>query len=161
LAAAVNGIASKVQGNTRRTFARVRYRGQGHELEIPLGSHRQPESAAPTDGAEDGHSIAQRFAAAHQARYGFALPAEVEVVALRHEAGEPARAASFVRDPAAAPYDATHRVDAGGPADGIVVRGPATIALPDATLFVAAGWRAAALLIGGWRLTRDAAGTAR
>lgn len=158
LAAAVKGIASKVQGTTRRTVARVRYRGQGHELEIPLVS--PPEAATPSAGAEDGHSIARRFAAAHQARYGFALPAEAEVVALRHEAGEPARAARFVRDPAAAPYNAAHRVDAGGPAPGIVVSGPTTIALPDATLFVAEGWHAAALPIGGWRLTRTATRTA-
>ncbi len=144
----VDGIAHKVQGGTRRTFARVRYLGQGHELEIPL-----------TEG-EDGQSIALRFAVAHRARYGFTLPTEVEVVALRHEAGEPARAAHFARDTAAAPFDAEHRIDAGGPAEGIGISGPMTIALPDATLFVAEGWRAEALPIGGWRLSRDSSGSA-
>jgi hypothetical protein len=34
--------------------------------------------------------------------------------------------------------------------------GPAVIALPDATLLVAAGWTARALPIGGWLLERDA-----
>lgn len=152
-------MAQKVQGRTRRTWARVRYRGQGHELEVPLAA--APSSAAAQEDPEDGRSIAQRFAAAHQARYGFTLPAEAEVVALRHEAGEPARVARFVRDVAAPPYDVAQRVDTGGPADGIRALGPTTIALPDATLFVDVGWRADALAIGGWRLTRVSTGVAR
>jgi N-methylhydantoinase A len=149
LADAVSALASRVEGSTRRTLARVRYRGQGHELEIPLLN----------DGrAEDGRSIAERFAAAHAERYGFTLPAEAEVVALRHEAGEPARVAQFARDASRPAYDALERVDAGGLAEGVHAVGPTTIALPDATLFVADGWRAEALGIGGWRLTRTAAG---
>lgn len=155
---AEDAMARKVQGSTRRTWARVRYRGQGHELEVPLAT--ASTSAAALGEPENGLSIAQRFAAAHHARYGFTLPAGAEVVGLRHEAGEAARVARFVRDPAAPPYDATHRVDAGGPADGISAVGPTTIALPDATLFVAGGWRAEALSIGGWRLTRVASGAA-
>jgi N-methylhydantoinase A len=104
----------------------MRYRGQGHELEIPVVAQ------------DDGEALAARFAAAHAARYGFTLPAAAEVVALRHEAGEPARTPRFQREVAAAP-----------------VQGPATLALPDATLFVAEGWTATPLEIGGWMLTRD------
>jgi N-methylhydantoinase A/oxoprolinase/acetone carboxylase beta subunit len=151
LAEAVKALASKVEGSTRRTLARVRYRGQGHELEIPLAEERS---------GEDGRSIAERFAAAHGERYGFTLPADAEVVALRHEAGEPARMAHFARDASRPAYDARQRVDAGGLADGVHAEGPTTIALPDATLFVADGWRAEALGIGGWRLTRVAKGAA-
>lgn len=36
----------------------------------------------------------------------------------------------------------------------MIVIGPQAIALPDATLWVAEGWRADALETGGWRLTR-------
>lgn len=125
LRAAVAAMAAKVQGSTRRTLARMRYRGQGHELEIAVGD------------ADDGASLAQRFAVAHAARYGFTLPADAEVVALRHEAGEPARAAKFTGD-----------------ATRVTERGPATIALPDATLYVADGWHAESLPTGGWKLTR-------
>src|SRR5690606_37880104 len=95
--------------------------------------------------ADDGPSLAARFAAAHAARYGFTLPADAEIVALRHESGAPARAVHFAHD-------------ANSPAPGTRIAGPATIALPDATLFVAEGWQAEALPIGGWML--EAAPTA-
>ncbi|MBX3133458.1 MAG: hydantoinase/oxoprolinase family protein [Gemmatimonadaceae bacterium] len=123
-----------------RSFARVRYRGQGHELEVPVLT------------GDDGVAVAQRFAQVHQSRYGFTLDVPVEMVALRHELGEPARQATLARDPDRAGYNAEERVDDGGPAVGAVLEGPATIALPDATLFVAAGWKAEAMEIGGWRL---------
>ena len=51
--------------------ARVRYAGQGHELDI---------SCAPGD---DGAALAVRFGAAHAGRYGFTLARPVEVVAIR------------------------------------------------------------------------------
>jgi len=136
-------LESRVSGSARRTLARVRYVGQGHELEIPL-----------VDGVDDGQAIAARFASAHEQRYGFQLPADAEIVALRHEAGEPAREAAFRRDADAPQFDATTMIDAGGLADGIALNGSTTIALPDATMFVADGWRAEPLAIGGWRLSR-------
>lgn len=135
-------LAAKVEGSERRTFARMRYKGQGHELDVPLHA------------LDSGPSLAARFAALHGARYGFTLPTDAEVVALRHEAGEPAREAQFVRDPSRPSYDGATHTDAGGPARGVIVIGPQAIALPDATLWVAAGWRADALDTGGWRLTR-------
>ncbi len=137
-------MEARLRGSQRRTLARVRYVGQGHELEIRV----DPAS-------DDGASVAARFAEAHVARYGFLLPAEAEVVALRHEAGEPAREAAFRRSPELAAFDSAKQLDSGGPADGVSVAGPAAIALPDATLFVAEGWRAEALAIGGWRLIRS------
>ncbi len=51
--------------------ARVRYAGQGHELDI---------ACVPGD---DGAAIASRFAAMHATRYGFTLERPVEVVAAR------------------------------------------------------------------------------
>lgn len=125
---------------TRRTLARMRYRGQGHELEIPLYAGSTAREVSGGAGiSDDGPALAARFAAAHAARYGFTLPADAEIVALRHESGEPARAVRFAHD-------------ASGPAPGTRITGPATIALSDATLFVAEGWQAEALPIGGWML---------
>lgn len=127
---------------TRRCFARMRYRGQGHELEIPLfAGSTAGDGGGDAELADDGSALAARFAATHAARYGFTLPADAEIVALRHESGEPARAVRFAHD-------------ANGPAPGTRIAGPATIALPDATLFVAEGWQAEALPIGGWLLRR-------
>lgn len=142
--AAHDALAVRVSGSVRRTLARVRYVGQGHELEIAVHT------------GDDGSTLAERFAAAHGARYGFTLPQAVEVVALRHTAGEAPRAVQFTREVGSAPWDALSHVDAGGPARGAVVQGPAAITLPDATLWVADGWRAEALEIGGWSLTRAA-----
>jgi len=145
LGSAHDALAARVEGSARRTLARVRYVGQGHELEIPLLA------------GDDGPALAARFTEAHGTRYGFTLPQSVEVVALRHTAGEAARAVQFARDSAGTAWDSQALVDAGGPADGAVVHGPAAIALPDATLWVAAGWRAESLALGGWTLTREAA----
>jgi predicted Zn-dependent protease len=94
-----------------------------------------------------------RFTAAHQARYGFVLPVPVESVALRHVASLPGAVAHFSRDASAAPYDEQRGIDSGGPAAS-TVRGPRSILLPDATAWVAAGWEAAPLAIGGWMLRR-------
>lgn len=130
IADAIKALAAKLgTGSTQNSFARVRYRGQGHELEVAVH---------PSD---DGAAIAARFTESHALRYGFTLPSEVELVALRHEVGEPARRVRFVADGSAAK-------------PGTRVAGPATVALPDATLYVAEGWEATALEIGGWMLAR-------
>ena len=142
LADAVAQLSARVDGTERRTLARMRYRGQGHELDVPVYA------------ADAGASLATRFAALHGARYGFTLPTDAELVALRHEAGEPAREVHFTRDATLAPYDKATHTDTGGPASHTTVDGPQAVALPDATMWVAAGWRAAALDTGGWRLTR-------
>lgn len=137
-------VEVKRTASVRRWFARVRFEGQGHELEIEV------------ERGESGADLVRSFVAAHRSRYGFVLDHRVEVVALRQIAGEPSRTAHFARDADAPAFDATALVDRGGPADGAVVRGPAVVALPDATLWVADGWRAEALALGGWKLTRGA-----
>lgn len=122
--------------------ARVRYAGQGHEVETPV---------VPGD---DGSAIAARFAALHRARFGFALERSVELVSLRATRSGASRAITLSRAgrPAAAWDDAAPHDDGGALAH--TVQGPVSVALPDATLHVAAGWTATALGIGGWRLTR-------
>lgn len=140
---AVAALAAKVEGAERRTWARVRYLGQGHELDIPV------------QAGDDGAALASRFGEAHRDRYGFRLELPVECVALRHAAGDAPREATFTRDPSKPPFDHEASIDHGGPADGVRLRGPVTVALPDATLYVAPGWVAEALDIGGWRLVRE------
>ncbi|MCE9600993.1 MAG: hydantoinase/oxoprolinase family protein [Gemmatimonadetes bacterium] len=141
--AACDALAARVSGHERRWQVRVRYEGQGHELEV---------AAAPGDS---GREIADRFEQTHRTLYGFTLPRAVECVALRHVASDPGARAAFRRDPLGPPFDARGLVDRGGPAPGDVLRGPLAVTLPDATLWVAEGWTARALAIGGWRLDRD------
>ncbi len=142
LALACEALSARVAGRDRRWLARVRYEGQGHELEVRV---------APGD---DGAAVAARFTEQHRALYGFTLDRAVECVALRHVASEPGAEARFARDASLPRFDGAASVDRGGPADGVALDGPRAVTLPDATLWVAEGWRATALPIGGWRLER-------
>jgi N-methylhydantoinase A len=139
LAAVAAGLAERAGALARRQFwARCRYAGQGHELDVPFGP------------GDDGRVLAERFAALHGERFGFTLDRAVEVVSARHAAsGDPHPLRLRRGAPPARRGSALH--DDGSELDA-VVRGPATIALPDATLFVAAGWTAQPLEIGGWLL---------
>ncbi|HEX7939415.1 MAG TPA: hydantoinase/oxoprolinase family protein, partial [Gemmatimonadaceae bacterium] len=113
----------------RSWMVRARYRGQGHELDIPL-TQRQPKD-----------EIRAAFEAQHTKRYGFTLAAPVEIVSLRHVAEGVGRTAKFARS--------------GGKGPKRLV-GPASLALDDATLFVAKGWTARLHDTGAWILTRGA-----
>ncbi|MCX5765785.1 MAG: hydantoinase/oxoprolinase family protein [Gemmatimonadetes bacterium] len=106
--------------------ARVRYAGQGHELDVPC---------MPSD---DGNALAARFSSMHQSRYGFVLDRAVEMVALRVAAMGNAVPVRF--EGAAEIAEPMH--------------GPRVLTLADATMVVAAGWTARALPIGGWMLER-------
>ncbi|HUF25384.1 MAG TPA: hydantoinase/oxoprolinase family protein [Gemmatimonadaceae bacterium] len=127
---------------SRQWWMRSRYAGQGHEMEVPF---------APGD---DGQVVMQRFAGLHARRVGFALDRAVEVVSARHAATGAAR--DIVLQRRAAPAWRDDRREDDGSITDAVVRGPAVVALPDATLRVAAGWTARALPIGGWMVERDA-----
>ena len=112
---------------SRTFFARMRYRGQGHELDVPF------EAKTSRD------VLASSFAKLHDARYGFTLTQPVEVVSVRFVAEGAGRQPRLERE-----------------AKPIARRltGPASLALPDATLFVAKGWKAKLLDGGAWRLDR-------
>jgi N-methylhydantoinase A len=110
---------------TAATWLRTRYRGQGHELEVAVAS------------GMDGAAVGVRFVDLHQARFGFTLDLPVEVISARHAASGAGRSVRLT----------------GESADRII-EGPSSIALPDATLLVPAGWRARALPIGGFEVTR-------
>ena len=144
LAGQLHALAARVAepepGAARRWWMRARYVGQGHELEVPVAA------------GDSGASLAARFTERHQARYGFVLDAAVECVSCRHAAIGTARRAEFARR-GPSRWDPARLEDDGGPIDA-VVRGPASIALSDATLYVAPEWTARALPTGGWLVER-------
>jgi N-methylhydantoinase A len=83
-------------------------------------------------------TLARRFHARHRERYGFDDPAaEVEVVSLRTSVVAPGASFELERSP-------------GTPA----VRGPASVPLEGATLWVAPGWTARRGRDGAWRAAR-------
>jgi len=133
LLAARTGHQSRDSIGSRDTqrWLRARYLGQGHELEIPF---------SPGD---DGAQLTTRFAAEHAKRMGFTLDQEIELIGARIAVSSAVREPSLV---GAAPANDT-------------VRGPAVVALEDSTMFVAEGWTARALPIGGYRMERDASRT--
>ncbi|HJU90678.1 MAG TPA: hydantoinase/oxoprolinase family protein [Gemmatimonadaceae bacterium] len=119
----------------RRWWVRARYQGQGHELEVPL---------VPDD---TGTGLANRFAEAHGARYGFTLDRTVEIIGARHSASGKRLAPRLTRRGQTVWDD--RREDTGGVLD-VSVRGRSVITLPDATVLVADGWTARAMPLGGW-----------
>jgi N-methylhydantoinase A len=118
--------AAGMRGARVVAHARVRYAGQGYELDVPFTART------------DGRALTKQFAAIHVARYGFTLDRPVEVVG--------ARAAAIGR-PRRLRLDAPRGTAAR-------VRGPKVVTLPDATMVVARGWTARALAVGGWLLER-------
>ncbi len=121
--------SQKAKPKTRAWYCRVRYEGQGHELDVAM-PQRQPKE-----------ELGAAFEAQHGKRYGFTLDAEIEVVSMRHVAEGAGRSATF-----SAPGGASRRK----------LVGPASLALEDATLFVAQGWTAKPHESGAWMLTRGA-----
>jgi N-methylhydantoinase A len=111
----------------RSFFARVRYAGQGHELDVPMGVR------------DNRAMLGEAFARLHQARYGFTLPDAIEIVSVRHVAEGTGRNPRFARD--------------AKPAARRLV-GPVSIALSDATLHVEKGWRARLVDMGAWIVER-------
>jgi N-methylhydantoinase A/oxoprolinase/acetone carboxylase beta subunit len=123
-------------------FARARYAGQGHELDVEIAAMLGSDA------------ISARFAARHQARFGFVLDRDVEIVSVRCTLTVGGSAVQLARRGRSCWTDAS-RADDGGQFDA-VVDGRATIGLPDSTLLVSGAWRAIALAVGGWQLERRA-----
>jgi N-methylhydantoinase A len=116
--------------------ARMRYRGQGHELEVTFEPDTTPDA------------LGERFAAMHQRRYGFVLPLPVEVVSARSVRSGETRPVVLARSGPSLWTRGSH-TDNGGELSA-TVRGRAVVALPDATMLIPEGWTATALPIGGW-----------
>lgn len=125
--------------------ARMRYLGQGHELEVPF----QPEASA--------RALNESFAARHGQRFRFVLEAAIEVVSVRCTRSVPGPGLTLARRRSGRnPWSADVPQDDAGPLDQ-AVRGPRVVALPDATMLIADGWTARPLAIGGWLLERTPA----
>ncbi|HEX7120858.1 MAG TPA: hydantoinase/oxoprolinase family protein, partial [Gemmatimonadaceae bacterium] len=120
-------------------IARLRYEGQGHELEVPFGPDVTPEA------------LGDRFAAMHRARYGFVLDVPIEVVSARSVRSGDAREARLARQ-GRSPWNDREARDDGSELD-VTLTGPRTVMLSDATMLVAPGWTARALPFGGWELS--------
>ncbi|MEX0692639.1 MAG: hydantoinase/oxoprolinase family protein [Gemmatimonadales bacterium] len=117
-------LANELPDATITLHADCRYPGQGMELTVPC--------ATPADAAEAFHAL-------HRGRYGHADPASaVEIINLRVRADGAAPAVTLTAD-----RDV-----------GRVVRGPATLALPDATVRIEAGWTATVHATGAFLLER-------
>jgi N-methylhydantoinase A len=95
------------------------------------------------------------FEELHERLFGYRLERPVEVVSLRQTMSGTARSIRLERS-GVSEWSDEHPFDSGAPLSK-TVRGPISIALPDATLHVAEGWTATSLPIGGWMLTRDGA----
>jgi len=128
-------------GVTGEWWARTRYLGQGHELDVGF---TVGDSAA---------TIARRFIERHHERLGFSLDRPVEIVSARHAvvglAHEPRLRRAGVSE-----WNASGKVDTGAPLEARV-QGRAVITLPDSSMLVAEHWTARALSIGGWLLEKD------
>jgi N-methylhydantoinase A len=143
LAALIDRLAAATgAAPDHESWLRARFRGQGHEIEVPV-----------TAGM-DGNAVAARFIQVHDQRFGFSLDLPVEIISARHAASGKARQARFARR-----GDSTWSVEGPLRDDGGVfeatVHGPATIALADATMRVERDWVARSLPIGGWEITRQ------
>jgi N-methylhydantoinase A len=126
-------------GWRRSWIARVRYVGQGHELDVPVSE------------TDDGAALAARFAQLHRQRNGFTLHTPVEIVGIRHVAEGDAFPVRFRRHGSTA-FTASNPVDDGGRFD-VELPGPAVVVLPGATLRIAPGWVGRPHETGGWLLT--------
>ena len=140
LARSAEGVADDASWD-RRWTARMRYVGQGHELDV-----------AAQDG-DDGAALAARFTALHAQRNGFTLDAPAEVIGVRHVASGAAHPITFARR-ASSRWDAASAIDDGGRFDACL-EGPAVVALAGATMRIAHGWTGEPHDTGGWILSRS------
>ncbi|MGI9079014.1 MAG: hydantoinase/oxoprolinase family protein [Gemmatimonadaceae bacterium] len=143
LARELSGRAGDVagSGSTREWWARTRYVGQGHELDVTF---------APGD---DGATIARRFTEKHHEHLGFSLDRPVEIVSSRYAVIGSAREPRL-RRAGTSEWSRHGKLDTGAPLD-VRIEGPAVITLPDSSLLVAEEWTARALPIGGWVIEKD------
>jgi N-methylhydantoinase A/oxoprolinase/acetone carboxylase beta subunit len=122
-------------------WARMRYVGQGHELDV---------ACAPGVSAA---GLGRDFETIHERRFGFDLERPVEIVSVRFAATGSRRDVRFQRG-GVSQWDEHHALDNGGVLD-VLVRGPRSIALSDATMLVRDGWSARPREIGGWLMERE------
>ena len=126
---AADGLAAE-PGWLQSWTVRMRYIGQGHELDVVV------------ENGDDGTRLTERFSAVHARRNGFTLDAPAEVIGIRYVVSGPAHPVRFGRPDGADPSTPLG-----------MSAGPSVIALPGATLRIAPGWTGVAHDSGGWLLT--------
>ena len=123
----IAGLAKRLNGDTAWTHESIaRARYAGQGHELDV----------PV-GVDLAATVAA-FESTHEALFGYRLERAVEIVSLRHVISGSERSI---------------RLEAEG--DARSIEGPASLALSDATMYVAPGWTARSLPIGGWMLERD------
>ena len=142
VAALAAEVGAGLAGARPEVGYRMRYRGQAFELEV--------EGAAEPDPDE----LAERFARAHEERYGYRDPAgEPELVDIRLAmvvpGPQPRPRAAKGEGPSEGERRArfgdewlSARVLRGEPQPGFAAAGPAIFELPESTLVLPPGWRA-------------------
>ena len=138
----LQATVAEFDGAVADAWMRVRYTGQGHELDVAMNP------------GDDAHALRARFVGRHHERFGFTLERAVEFVSARRVVSSPSRSIETARR-GLSTWNADVRVDDGAEFEA-TLDGPASVALPDATLFVAPGWRATAAPTGGWIVERPA-----
>ncbi|MCB1691298.1 MAG: hydantoinase/oxoprolinase family protein [Pseudomonadales bacterium] len=146
-------LAAQGASRTRSTRSvDVRYAGQTFTINLP---------------AEPGETIASRFHAAHESRYGYALPAPVELINARvHLEGDLAVPALPDALPGTDPQTGTTRIAGIGDAVPVISRsragkgyhtqGPCLVIEDHATTLVKPGWELTVDRVGNLVLTREA-----
>jgi N-methylhydantoinase A len=140
ISALARSASAGIEGAEIEVVCEMRYRGQAFELAVP--SSARPDPAG----------LAEDFAAAHEARYGYRdEEGAVELVNLRVAAVEPGPSPRL-RAAEGAPAESTRRawfgdwaearVLRGEPPAGLEAEGPCIFELPEATLVLPPGWRA-------------------
>jgi N-methylhydantoinase A len=136
-------IAAGLPDSVPEVTYELRYRGQAFELGVP-----GPPAPDPAE-------LAEQFAAEHERRYGYRDPdAEIELVNVRlalvvsgpAPSPEAAPAGRLERSARRARFDGAWtkaEVLRGEPAAGTTAEGPCVFELPEATLVLPPGWRAA------------------
>ena len=142
-AEALAGVARDLAGRAGTAphvvwIARMRYRGQGHELEVPFTLDTPPDE------------LGRRFTGMHRQRYGFVLDVAAEVVSARCARSGSATPVLLARRGESS-WASDSTLDTGGELDA-TIEGRRVVALRDATMLVPEGWTARALPIGGWFL---------
>jgi N-methylhydantoinase A len=146
LSALIGTLRDKLEaepGWTQSSTARARYVGQGHELDVPL------------DASPDFTGCRNAFEATHERLFGYRLDRPVEVVSVRQAAFGDERRLRLERSGEPVPWNRAAPADDGRPLE-MTLTGPLSVALPDATMHIAAGWTGTALDMGGWMLERRA-----
>lgn len=121
-------------------IVRGRFRGQGHELEVPF------------DPAHGVQLLRNAFLTLHQRRYGFVLEVPMEIVSVRCTRTSAAPVLELRRRGASTWDPSRHRDD--GSTLEATIEGRSVVALPDATMLIDHGWTARSLPVGGWLMEK-------